>query len=45
MLDPIPFNRPCLAGRELEYMAEAVASGHSASGGAFTQRALASCRR
>jgi dTDP-4-amino-4,6-dideoxygalactose transaminase len=41
MSDAIPFNRPCLAGRELEYMAEAVASGHSASGGAFTQRARA----
>jgi dTDP-4-amino-4,6-dideoxygalactose transaminase len=35
----IPFNRPCLAGRELDYMAEAVASGHSASGGQFTSRA------
>ena len=39
MSEPIPFNRPCLVGNELEYMAEAVASGHSASGGPFTRRA------
>ncbi len=40
MSEPIPFNRPCLVGNELEYMAEAVASGHSASGGPFTRRAV-----
>ncbi|MGA9275380.1 dTDP-4-amino-4,6-dideoxygalactose transaminase [Ilumatobacter sp.] len=39
MNQPIPFNRPCLAGRELELMAEAVASGHTASSGSFTRRA------
>ncbi len=39
MSEPIPFNRPCLAGRELEYIAEAVAGGHSASSGPFTRRA------
>jgi len=39
MSEPIPFNRPCLVGNELEYMAEAVASGHSASGGPFMRRA------
>ena len=40
MSAPIPFNRPCLVGNELAYMAEAVASGHSASGGPFTQRGV-----
>jgi dTDP-4-amino-4,6-dideoxygalactose transaminase len=40
MSAPIPFNRPCLVGNELDYMAEAVASGHSASGGPFTRRAV-----
>ncbi len=40
MSAPIPFNRPCLVGNELAYMAEAVASGHSASGGPFTRRAV-----
>lgn len=39
MSHSIPFNRPCLAGNELEYIAEAVASGHSSSGGPFTRRA------
>lgn len=41
----IPFNRPCLAGNELDYMAQAVASGHSASGGPFTGRAADILRR
>ena len=45
MSEPIPFNRPCLVGNELEYMAEAVASGHSASGGPFTRRAVDVLRR
>ena len=40
MSAPIPFNRPCLVGNELAYMAEAVASGHSASGGPFTRRGV-----
>ena len=40
MTAPIPFNRPCLVGSELDYMAQAVASGHSASGGPFTRRAV-----
>ena len=44
MSAPIPFNRPCLAGRELEYIAEAIASGHSASGGPFTERAATMLR-
>jgi dTDP-4-amino-4,6-dideoxygalactose transaminase len=41
VLENVPFNKPCLAGREIEYMAEAIASGHSASGGPFTARAVA----
>jgi dTDP-4-amino-4,6-dideoxygalactose transaminase len=45
MTAPIPFNRPCLVGNELDYMAEAVASGHSASGGPFTRRAVDLLRR
>ena len=45
MSAPIPFNRPCLVGSELDYMAEAVASGHSASGGPFTRRAVDVLRR
>jgi len=32
----IPFNRPSLAGRELEYIAEAVSSGHISGDGSFT---------
>jgi dTDP-4-amino-4,6-dideoxygalactose transaminase len=32
----IPFNRPSLAGRELEYIAEAVRSGHISGDGGFT---------
>lgn len=44
MSAPIPFNRPCLVGPELEYIAEAIASGHSASGGPFTERATAILR-
>lgn len=34
----IPFNRPFIIGRELEYIAEAVESGHLAGDGAFTRR-------
>ena len=33
----IPFNRPCLAGREEEYMRRAVASGHLSGDGEFTR--------
>ena len=35
----IPFNRPEVVGRELDYMGEVLAGGHSSSGGAFSQRA------
>jgi dTDP-4-amino-4,6-dideoxygalactose transaminase len=34
----IPFNRPCLTGKELEYMAEAMRCGHSSGDGAFTKK-------
>lgn len=34
----IPFNKPFLHGRELVYIAQAVASGHISGDGAFTER-------
>jgi len=34
----IPFNRPCLAGNEYRYMAEAIANGHASGDGPFTRR-------
>ncbi|MCB9882151.1 MAG: dTDP-4-amino-4,6-dideoxygalactose transaminase [Planctomycetes bacterium] len=34
----IPFNRPFLAGRELEYVEDAVRSGHLAGNGSYTRR-------
>lgn len=34
----IPFNRPCLTGRELLYIAEALLRGHAAGDGLFTQK-------
>lgn len=34
----IPFNRPVLAGKELEYIQEAINLGHLAGDGAFTER-------
>lgn len=34
----IPFNRPALVGRELEYVAEAVAGGHVSGAGPFSRR-------
>lgn len=34
----IPFNRPALVGRELDYIQEAIESGHLAGDGAFTER-------
>ncbi|HEV2460841.1 MAG TPA: dTDP-4-amino-4,6-dideoxygalactose transaminase [Ktedonobacterales bacterium] len=37
----IPFNRPYVAGKELEYIAEACASGHLSGNGQFTWRAQA----
>ncbi len=38
MAADIPFNRPCLAGQEMNYVAQAVADGHSSAKGPFTQR-------
>jgi len=35
----IPFNRPSLEGRELEYMAEAISNGRTSSSGPFSARA------
>lgn len=34
----IPFNKPCLTGNELRYIAEAIQAGHSAGDGQFTKR-------
>jgi dTDP-4-amino-4,6-dideoxygalactose transaminase len=34
----IPFNRPCLAGNEYKYIAEAVANGQASGDGPFTRR-------
>lgn len=39
MSQRIPFNKPCLVGRELEYVADAIRGGHSSSGGPYTARA------
>jgi len=38
MAAPIPFNRPYMAGKELEYIAEAHANGHLSGDGEFTKR-------
>jgi dTDP-4-amino-4,6-dideoxygalactose transaminase len=37
-VDSIPFNFPAVVGRELEYVAQAAASGHIAGDGPFTKR-------
>lgn len=37
-MKPIPFNRPFLAGNELDYIREAVRSGHIAGDGLFTRK-------
>ena len=34
----IPFNRPCLAGNEYRYIAEAIANGHASGDGPFTKK-------
>src|SRR4028118_1794930 len=41
----IPFNRPEVTGRELGLMSEAMASGHTSSGGSFSKRAGAILKR
>ena len=40
-LPDIPFNHASLEGRELDYIQQAVQSGHASSGGNFTERATA----
>ena len=37
----IPFNKPSVEGRELEYVRQAIANGHISGDGAFTKRAHA----
>ena len=37
-MEPIPFNRPSFQGKELVYIAEAIAKGHISGNGAFTQK-------
>ncbi|MGC2137451.1 MAG: dTDP-4-amino-4,6-dideoxygalactose transaminase [Candidatus Sulfotelmatobacter sp.] len=34
----VPFNRPCLAGNEYKYIAEAIANGQASGDGPFTRR-------
>jgi dTDP-4-amino-4,6-dideoxygalactose transaminase len=34
----IPFNRPCIEGKEYEYIAQAIANGHASGDGPFTRR-------
>lgn len=34
----IPFNKPCLTGQEMRYVAEAIQIGHTAGDGGFTKR-------
>jgi dTDP-4-amino-4,6-dideoxygalactose transaminase len=34
----IPFNKPCLSGKELLYVAEAIIKGHASGDGAFTKK-------
>jgi dTDP-4-amino-4,6-dideoxygalactose transaminase len=34
----IPFNRPCLVGKEYQYIAEAIANGHASGDGPFTNK-------
>jgi dTDP-4-amino-4,6-dideoxygalactose transaminase len=41
----IPFNRPCLAGNEYKYIAEAIANGHASGDGPFTRRCHALLER
>jgi len=34
----IPFNRPCLAGNELQYITQAIEYGHASGDGAYTKK-------
>ena len=38
MVPPVPFNKPCLAGNEYKYIAEAIGNGHASGDGPFTRR-------
>jgi dTDP-4-amino-4,6-dideoxygalactose transaminase len=39
--EPIPFNRPTLTGREIEYVCDAVSRGHISGNGSYTRRSEA----
>ena len=41
----IPFNKPCLSGKELLYVAEAIIQGHAAGDGGFTRKCHAFLER
>jgi dTDP-4-amino-4,6-dideoxygalactose transaminase len=41
----IPFNKPCLSGKELLYVAQAIIQGHAAGDGAFTKKCHAFLER
>lgn len=45
MTDPIPFSRPFVSGREVEYLEEAIAARELAGGGEFTRRCQEWLRR
>ena len=45
MYDTIPFNRPALVGNEMDYMRQAVESGHTSAKGSFTERVSDILRR
>ncbi len=38
MTEPVPFNRPGLAGREFEYAADSLQRGHISGDGFYTKR-------
>ncbi|WP_203230167.1 dTDP-4-amino-4,6-dideoxygalactose transaminase [Segeticoccus rhizosphaerae] len=38
-MEPIPFNRTAVVGRELDYIQESIERGHTSSGGTFSARA------
>jgi len=40
MESAIPFNRPCLAGDEMTYVAQALTNGHCSAKGPFTERVV-----
>jgi dTDP-4-amino-4,6-dideoxygalactose transaminase len=51
VVQPIPFNRPYCSGREMDYIRQAVESGHISGDGSFTKRCqtmlaeITGCRR